>query len=142
MHTQHFLWRYAYALHLDFAAFAGCAVFACNFGLAMLGGGYLMGVLDGTVAACLQWQDKPLSWILRELAGLADTRYKKRSFYNLCDTLGEAAYLEGNNCIGDAFNKWRKLFDCDCNQNALFVTILYKVNKGGKCYDPRIIKTR
>lgn len=142
MHTQYFFWRYAYALHLDFAAFAGGAVFVACVGFAMLGGCPMMGRQGFNFRAALQWQGKPLSWILRELAGLADTRYKKRSFYNLCDTLCEVAYSQGDTLIAAQFNKWRKVFDCDCNQNALFVTIVYKVNKGGKCYDPRIIKTR
>lgn len=85
---------------------------------------------------------RSLQWACKQLVAGAATRYELRSLYNLFATMMDIAYQQGDTLIGDYFNGWRKKLDCACNQNALFARVLIKVNKGGKCYDARLIKAR
>lgn len=130
-----------YALQLDFAAFAGGAVFVACGGFACLGGCPMMGGQGFDFAAALQWQGKPLSWVLREIVNSAASRYQQRQVYDFMATMAEIAYSEGNTLLAEQFNKWRKVLDAPCSQNCLFTVVLVKTLKGGKCYDKRLLKT-
>ena len=99
----------------------------------------MMGGQGFDFAAALQWQGRPLSWVLREIVNSCKNRYQQRQVYDFMATMADIAYSEGNTLLAEQFNKWRKVLDAPCSQNCLFTVVLVKTLKGGKCYDKRLL---